>query len=227
MKTWEIERIFNDDIRDKKKTGSGSFHKRGKGVKHGFKGALRTPYYYMTNKEKKALNGDVEVSFMYETVIPYEEFVLKDTEIQKAMLIRWRELFSNEHIKKEMGVYNKRYYDIVEELKIPKKRNRVFKEKTIKKETTQKVAAMSPERTPELKLVENSKNENIEIMEKIVEKIVEKKEVEVLGLDLNYNKICDVEEISRILTKLQLMVEGEPTDFDVKISIKQMPKKSK
>ena len=221
MKTWEIERIFNDDIRDKSKTGSGSFHKRGKGVKHGFKGALRTPYYYMTNKEKKALNGKVEVSFMYETVIPYEEFILKDIEIQKAMLIRWRELFSNEHIKKEMGVYNKRYYDIVEELKIPKKRNRVFKDTKNKKE----VAAMTPSKTPELKLVENPKNENIEIMEKIVEKIVEKNEVNVLGLDLNYNKICDVEEISRILTKLQLMVEGEPTDFDVKISIKQMPKK--
>jgi hypothetical protein len=221
MKTWEIERIFNDDIRDKRKTGSGSFHKRGKGVKHGFKGALRTPYYYMTNKEKKALNGKVEVSFMYETVIPYDEFILKDIEIQKAMLTRWRELFSNEHIKKEMGVYNKRYYDIVEELKIPKKRNRVFKDTKNKKE----VAAMTPSKTPELKLVENPKNENIEIMEKIVEKIVEKNEVNVLGLDLNYNKICDVEEISRILTKLQLMVEGEPTDFDVKISIKQMPKK--
>ena len=67
MKSWEIERLFNEDVRDKRKTGSGSFHKRGKGVKHGISGALRTPSYYMKPKEKKKLNGEVSVSFMYET----------------------------------------------------------------------------------------------------------------------------------------------------------------
>lgn len=56
MKSWEIERLFQDDIREKRKTGSGSFHKRGKGVKHGLSGALKTPYHYMKTKEKNKLN---------------------------------------------------------------------------------------------------------------------------------------------------------------------------
>ena len=29
MKAWEIERLFNDDIREKRKTGSGSFSSTG------------------------------------------------------------------------------------------------------------------------------------------------------------------------------------------------------
>ena len=50
-----IERIFQDDIRDKRKAGSGAFHMRGKGVRHGFNGALRTPSFFMKTKEKKKL----------------------------------------------------------------------------------------------------------------------------------------------------------------------------
>src|SRR4051794_2157320 len=94
-KQWEVERIFNDDIREKRKAGSGSFHRRGKGVKHGMSGALRTPSFYMSNKEKKKLNGEVTVTYMYETLIPFNEFDLKDTETQKAMLTRWREIYDN------------------------------------------------------------------------------------------------------------------------------------
>jgi len=50
-KDWEVERIFNDDVRDKRKAGSGSFHRRGKGVKHGMSGALKTPSFYMSTIE--------------------------------------------------------------------------------------------------------------------------------------------------------------------------------
>ena len=87
--TKEIERFLREDIREKKKAASGSFHKRGKGVKHGFSGALRTPSYYMSNKEKNQLNGELKVTNMYKEIISKEEFFQKDAETQKLLLTKW------------------------------------------------------------------------------------------------------------------------------------------
>ena len=121
MKAWEIERLFNDDVREKRKAGSGSFHKRGKGVKHGISGALRTPSYYMSNKEKKKLNGEVKVTYMYETIIPLEEFKAQDVETQRNMLTSWRDHYTNEEIKRGLGTSNNPFYKLVEDLGLPKK----------------------------------------------------------------------------------------------------------
>ena len=38
----------------------------------------------MSNKEKKKLNGEVKVTYMYDTIIPIDEFRLKDEETQKT-----------------------------------------------------------------------------------------------------------------------------------------------
>ena len=40
---------------------------------------------------------------MYETIIPLKEFKLKDEETQKKLLTRWREIYPNAKIIKEMG----------------------------------------------------------------------------------------------------------------------------
>src|SRR6476620_12772221 len=96
QKQWEnymaenIERIFQDDIRDKRKAGSGAFHQRGKGVKHGMGGALRTPSYFMKNKEKKKLDGEVRIHNMYTTILNWDEWQTKDQETQKNLLTKWR-----------------------------------------------------------------------------------------------------------------------------------------
>ena len=104
MKSKEIERMLREDIREKKKTASGSFHMRGKGVKHGFSGALRTPSYYMSNKQKNQLNGELKVSNMYETILSKEEFFKHSEEMQKIMLTKWRENYQNNEIMEHMGI---------------------------------------------------------------------------------------------------------------------------
>lgn len=116
-----IEKLFKEEIREKKKTGTGAFHMRGKGVKHGFNGALRTPYHFMKTKERNKLNGEVETFNMFTTIIPYKEFELKDPETQKELLIKWREVFDNDKIMGEMHISNKRYFDLVNDFKLPKK----------------------------------------------------------------------------------------------------------
>lgn len=219
MEHWEIEKLFKDDVREKRKTGSGSFHKRGKGVKHGISGALRTPYHYMSNKEKKKLNGEVKVSFMYETIIPIEEFRLKDEELQKTMLTRWREIYNNQQIKQGLGIANSPYYKLVESLNIPKKArggnhtkaNRIAKTKKLVANNLAEKSLLDFEEQP----LEIEKN----IQTQVVKTLLVSK-----GLHLEYNGKYDVDSLNRLFTKLQLLVDGEECKYNISLSLSEVEK---
>lgn len=213
MKTWEIERLFNDDVRDKRKTGSGVFHRRGKGVKHGISGALRTPSYYMSNKEKKKLNGEVKVTRMYDTIIPMSEFQLKDEATQKNMLIRWREIYDNSQIKKGLGIANSPYYKLVEELNVPKKIRGV--KKGDKKAPRKASAAIV---SPEIDLFDLPEEPKVREIEKEIAKPI----LVTNGLHLEYNGIYDTEALSKIFTKLQLIIDGDTNKYNIKLSLSEI-----
>lgn len=227
-KQWEVERIFNDDIREKRKAGSGSFHRRGKGVKHGMSGALRTPSFYMSNKEKKKLNGEVKVSYMYETLVSFNEFVENDRETQKAMLTKWREVYDNSSIRSELGISNKAFYDLVSDLEIPKKR-RVDSEDS-KRKPKPKQAKVSV--TPKKSLMDTmqflgEEREVLEVKKEVAKEIekAEEKNTPVLvttGMQLTYNKIYGEEELNNIFTKCQIMVEGENKKFKLTLSLTEI-----
>lgn len=207
MMNREIERMFKEEIKEKRKTGSGSFHKRGKGVKHGFSGALKTPYYYMSNKEKKKLNGEVEVFNLYETIIPFNEFDLKDQETKKAMLVRWREIYSNVKIMAEMGLNNTDYYKLIGELEIPKKPRggaRTTKKRTSAAKT--EIVAIS---------AEIPKKEAAQIQHQLQQIITN-------GLHVEYNGTYDHETLNKLFTKLQLLIDGEPNKFRISLSMSEM-----
>jgi hypothetical protein len=192
--TEDIEKIFLQEIREKKRTGTGSFHKRGKGVKHGMNGALKTPYHYLKEKERKKLSGEVE-TYNMNVILSKEEFLQKDTETQKMLLTHWRETFSNEEIKKTMRISNKPYFDLVQALDIPKKaRGGNVRAKTKPKKET-------------------------------VSKTTSKTEIVATtffhGLTLDYQGEFTSEELNKILTKLQLITEGEKNTFEVSISFKE------
>lgn len=213
MKSFEnIEKIFLDDIREKKKTGRGSFHMRGKGVKHGFRGALRTPYHFMKNKEKNQLNGKVEVYNMYETIIPVEEFRLKDLEIQKKMLIRWREIYENKKICAEMQISNmQKYYDLVNELGVPTRGKTGGR--TGKVKTTKKVAAIQPNQV-ELLMIEQP--------ERLPEKQPENNVIIFNGLNLEINGEYSPDQLNKIFTKMQLLVDGEENKYKFSLTLVEM-----
>lgn len=206
-----IEKIFINDIREKKRAGSGAFHMRGKGVKHGFSGALRTPYHYMSNREKKKLNGEVEVFNMYETIIPINEFELKDKETQKHMLTRWRELYDNDKIVSEMEIGKKIYYDLISDLEIPKKA------RGGKRAGTGTRKKQQPKQQQTLLEFEEPK----EIQAKI-EKEVVKTMLITKGLHLEYNGQYDVDALNRLFTKLQLLVDGESCKYNISLSLSEI-----
>jgi hypothetical protein len=207
-----IERFLREDIQEKKKAGRGVFSMRGKGVKHGFSGALKTPYYYMSNKEKKKLDGEVKVSNMYETVIPFREFELKDQETKKAMLIRWREIYANTKIMKEMGLNNSDYYKLIGDLEIPKKPRTGGSRPKAKNKTV----AVKPKEIIEL-MAETPKKEAAQIQHQLQQIITN-------GLHVEYNGTYDHETLNKLFTKLQLLIDGEPNNFRISLSLSEVDK---
>lgn len=212
-----IERIFNDDIREKRKAGSGSFHKRGKGVKHGLSGALKTPFHYMKAKEKRALDGEVETYNMYETILTREEFELKDQETQKHMLTRWREIYPNQKIMDEMARDGSRKFntqsfaDLVNGLGCPPKIRGGSEPKKYK------------QRQAKAKSVAIEQNKDEVILNNQIQETVKQDPIKILadGLHLEYNGDYTAEQLSKIFTKLQLLTDGEDNKFCLSISLSE------
>lgn len=210
-----IERIFLEEIREKKKTGSGSFHKRGKGVKHGISGALRTPFFYMTNKEKKKLNGEITVIKLNE-IIPYEELKTKDIEIQKTLLTKWRELYENDLIIEGMDIYKKDYFDLVTSLQLPKKPRGGNNKRANRKKKGAVISTTLEFESPVVSapVVEAPQPQEPTQVQKVITE----------GLYLEYNGEYNADELSKLFTKLQLLIDGETNKYNIMLSLSEKKK---
>jgi hypothetical protein len=208
-----IEKLFMEEVREKKKIGTGAFHLRGKGVKHGFNGALRTPYHFMKTKERNKLNGEVETYNMFTSIIPYKEFELKDLETQKNLLTNWRGVFDNEKIMGEMKISNKRYFDLINELQLPKKRRGGAG--NVKKGRMKKLASenLPISNNLQFELPEITEDKTKIKIEPQMQKIITK------GLYLEYNGEYDAEALNKLFTKLQLVLDGELNKFNITLSL--------
>lgn len=118
----EVERMFYQDVREKKIAGYGAFHMRGKGKKHGTYVSL--PSDQLTASQKKKLNGKVERYNVYQSLQTIEEFQKNPDFVQKQVFSNWRKFHDNETIRTSLGIGKKRFYELLEELGIEKKRGR-------------------------------------------------------------------------------------------------------
>lgn len=216
-----IERLFNEDIRDKRKAGSGSFHKRGKGVKHGISGALRTPYYYLKPKERNALNGTVEVSNVYTSILNWEEWSTRDKETQKLLMTKWREIYSNTQIMEQLQVGRGKHFnsqsfaDIVNDLDCPKKIRGGSKPRQKKSVA---ITSTKENKSPTLlEFAEVANQLELEVPEQEIKQVLITK-----GLYLEYNGEYDQDQLSKIFTKLQLLIDGEPNKFKISLSLSEV-----
>ena len=174
---------------------------RGKGVKHGISGALRTSYYFMKPKERKQLNGEVKVFNMNE-ILSKEEFYSMDEETQKMLLTRWREVYQNKDILSEMGISSNTLSKLLRDLEIPSKPR-----------GGNKAGARKSKAKTQIPQIENTPIESPKIEAPLKPILITN------GLNLEYNGEFDAEHISKVFTKLQLLIEGEENKFNVSISI--------
>lgn len=111
----DIERIFYDEVRDKKRTGRGAFNKRGKGVKHKING-VKFPSDFLSKKEKKQLNGEMVVVSGLGKLISLDELNQLGEEKQKEVLAHWRKIYSTKVIMEQLGIEQNAYYKILYKL---------------------------------------------------------------------------------------------------------------
>lgn len=110
----EFEKLFEDDIREKKRIGRGIFSRKAT-RRGGSNTPLKTPYYYMTKRERQALNGKVKVYCM-EDIIPYQDFMIKDVSDQIRLMSLWKQSYKKVDIHQSMGVSSSTFYRLLEKL---------------------------------------------------------------------------------------------------------------
>lgn len=209
----EAEDLFFESIREGKQQKYLNASRTGtRGSSRGRKG-MNTPFDYMSKEEKKKLNGEVEVINMNETILPKSEFYLKDESLQMILLQRWRELYPNKEIMKQMGIYNVEYYDLVSKFGLPEKpkapyqrrpKKVVVKETVPVQETVQEIVQVKPVQT-------NAIQHNLEPV--TVPKLL------TTGLHLEYNGDYSADQLTKIFNRLQVITEGEECKYTVSLAL--------
>jgi hypothetical protein len=219
------EGLFDLEVREKQrerfnlksKTGARGGSKSRKGV--------RTAYDFLKPKEKKLLNGEVESYNMYTTILNWNEWQTKDKETQKNLLTKWREIYPNTKIMEELAIGREKNFntqsfaDLVNGLGVPPKRKAITsgerkprKAYTRKKENTE---------LPKVSLLEFAEVEPKEEVKQEIQQVVQAQLI-TKGLHLEYNGQYDVEALNRLFTKLQLLIDGEPSKYRINLSLSEI-----
>jgi hypothetical protein len=209
----EAEKLFNQEVREKKRTASGVHSKTGK---NGYVGNMRFPSDIMSRKDKynhrKA--GKVVTTQLYEEILPVDEFEALETYEQKNRMAYWRNVYTNKEITTAMGIHNNRFYKIVKGLELPKAprvdRKEPRKATAIKTQAKQEKAVAvepSPIKAPE----PETKPEPVQ-------------EILVDGIHLVFSGTYSPELIQKKLGKFELMLEDETDDFYVELRLIQKQK---
>jgi hypothetical protein len=114
----DIERMFQDDIRDKRKAGSGAFHRKGKGSsKARVSGGVIFAKTKFKRYEKNSKTHSVNV---FNEVVSLEEFNKFDDDMKRRIILEWRRSknYSNHYIMTGMGMHYKGYRNEMERLGI-------------------------------------------------------------------------------------------------------------
>jgi hypothetical protein len=122
VEVWDIEKVFNEDIKEKRIIASGVYSKTGK---RGYVGKMLFPSDLMNRKEKYRYRkaGKVVVYNMYDTIMSFEEFLKLSEEEQKKALIEYRKRFTNRQITNTWGIGEYKIYEIMQRLDVPRSRS--------------------------------------------------------------------------------------------------------
>lgn len=207
--------LFEDDIRQKKKEKA-SLIKATKHKRLG-KNSVRFASDLMSRGEKirHRRASKIMTSNLYDTILPINEFQELELHERKNRFQYWRLKYKIAEIQKGMGIWNKRYYEIMDELELPRERGR---------SGAGRIKASS-------KGEKTIKDKSI-----IVDPIIEAppapapvpapvQEVIVSGMHLIFNGTHSPEELQRQLLKYATLLDGESDEFYIELKIVQKPKK--
>ena len=194
----DLQESYQEDIIEKKKAGRGAVRSK-RSFKHRLRSAADLMSPYERAKYRKA--GEITVSNLYDAIISREEFEKLGPNEKKARLIRWRELYSNGEIQEKLGITsNATFHKLISELGLPRKR----------KGTTTKKAKTTVHNEMTLSPIPADQQQPVRLITK--------------GMNLEYNGKYTAEDLNKIFTKLQLLVDGEENEFHVSINVSEIAK---
>jgi hypothetical protein len=209
------ENLFALEVKEKKSQAHAHRARTGRGSSKRRKG-MSTPFDFMSKSERERLNGEVKLTNLFDMIITREEFDTMEEKQQKAMMTHWREIYPNEKIMQEMGITGSgTFHNYINKLEIPRKKRHGGRPKKVEKKENKKVLA------PTVQAPENI-SENTPIVNKFVQQPVK---LITNGLHLEYNGNFSSEQINKILTKIQLIVDGEDNNFNIELRISEVEKK--
>ena len=108
----EIEKTWNEEVREKKRTASGVHGKKGK---RGYAGTMRTPVDLMTDpKERRAYEGTTPVRASIinppDELVPHEEFKKMSRQEKILLLYKLRSNYSVKAVADAWGISDKTLY---------------------------------------------------------------------------------------------------------------------
>ena len=204
MRYNEAEQAFYDDVREKKKAANGVHGKTGK---RGYVGTMRFPTDIMSRKEKRAYRkaGAIVTTNIFDEILTIDEFMNLEEFEQRNRLQYWRNKYSAVEVKSSMGIGVKRYYDIIEELGLPKAPRGRSKGQPRKAKAT-------------IADVEEKQIEEQPVTPKAAEPI---QEIIFSGLQLKFNGTFSAEHIQNQILKFASILDNETDDFYVELKIMQ------
>jgi hypothetical protein len=204
----EAEKMFHDEVRQKKRTASGVHHKTGK---NGYVGTMRFPSDIMNRKDKMRYRkaGKVVTTNIFDTIIAIDEFEALETYEQRNRLQYWRNEKTNKEILAGLGISSKKYYEIVSSLDLPKAPRGKSKPRKATAKKEPKFVAIEDEKI-DVPAVQETPKQVQEIM--------------VEGLNLVFQGTYNAEVIQKQLTKFSLILEDEPDEYYFEFRLMQKQK---
>jgi hypothetical protein len=219
-----MDSIFELEVREKR---AQAFLNRSKtGAKGGSKSrkGMRTPSEYLSKKDFNNLSGEVR-TFNMNSLMSWYDFEQKDTETKKMLLTNWREIYPNQTIMDAFGegqngkrFNTQSFADLVNGLGCPPKRRGGSTPRKAKSKAVAVVAEPLGEPMSLLQMAETF------TQPKEIQTPQQPTQIITKGLHFEYNGLYENEQINKILTKLQLLLEDEPNKFNVSICITEKTK---
>lgn len=144
----EAERLFREEIREKKRAGSGAHSIRGK---RGLVGSVKTPADLLTGKARREYEGssEVTVSSVYVELIPAERFDELTRRERMLYLHSWAKRYTVKQISEQLGKSTAQVYNILKSHGVATPRQqKQHKSSSDSKQAAPLAAETLPEQTP-------------------------------------------------------------------------------
>jgi hypothetical protein len=207
----DIGKLFNDEVRDKKRTASGVHSKTGK---RGYTGKIMFASDLLRGKEKRDYikSSKVEVFNVYDTILGYQDFLLLDNEERVKHLEEYTKRFTVNELAEAWGVTYKNAYQQFTRAKVSIVKKAPRGQHGGRRKATTNVVEPKQEQ------------ESLPIPPTAEQKVIEVPvPVKPNGFSFTYNGEYTAEQISNKLEKIGLLLSDEEGQrYKVEITVSEL-----